>query len=88
MTTKILNHRQARWAELLSSYDFTIILIFGKKNSADGLSRHPDYAQDVPVPSGTIVPSAAFQAPFDESTELATAQQLFSVFESVVLPSN
>ena len=89
MTTKILNRRQARWAELLSSYDFTIIPIPGKKNSADGLSRRPDYAQDVVVPSGTIVPPAAFQpTTSDQSTGIPGAQQLFSVSNSVALPSN
>ena len=88
MTTKILNRRQARWAELLSSYDFTIIPIPGKKNPADGLSRRLDYAQDVVVPSGTIVSPAAFQPTTSaQSTGIPGAQQLFSVSNSVALPS-
>ena len=43
MTTKALNKRQARWAELLASYDFVIVYRKGKENPADGPSRRPDY---------------------------------------------
>jgi hypothetical protein len=43
-TTKILNGRQARWAEELSAYDFRIEHVKGKENTvADALSRRPDY---------------------------------------------
>jgi len=46
MTTKKLNGRQARWAEVLAEYDFTIQHCKGKDNSwADALSRRPDYMQ-------------------------------------------
>jgi hypothetical protein len=40
----VLSRRQARWAEILSSYDFLIEHLQGKKNPADGPSRRPDYA--------------------------------------------
>jgi hypothetical protein len=43
MTTKILNRRQMRWAELLAAYDFQIQWRRGKDNPADGLSRRPDH---------------------------------------------
>jgi len=43
MTTKALNGRQARWAELLAEYDFEIEYRTGKTNPADGPSRRPDY---------------------------------------------
>jgi hypothetical protein len=36
MTTKILNRRQARWAEILAGYDFVLIHTPGPKNPADG----------------------------------------------------
>ena len=56
MSTKALNCRQARWAELLTNYDFVLIPISGTKNPADGPSRRPDYAQDIPVPTGSLIP--------------------------------
>ena len=56
MSTKVLNRRQARWAELLAGYDFVLVHLPGVKNPADGPSRRPDYAQDVPVPTGSLLP--------------------------------
>jgi hypothetical protein len=41
-TSKVLSRRQARWAEILSSYDFVLEYFEGKKNWADGPSRSPD----------------------------------------------
>src|SRR5258706_12463783 len=42
-STKILNQRQARWAEILSEFDFTIVYRPGEKNGkADALSRRLD----------------------------------------------
>jgi hypothetical protein len=43
MTTKVLNSRQARWAERLAAFDFVIEHKPGVSNPADGLSRRPDY---------------------------------------------
>jgi hypothetical protein len=42
-TSKVLSRRQARWAEILSSYDFVIEHLEGKKNPANGPSRRHDY---------------------------------------------
>ena len=64
MTTKALNRRQARWAELLADYDFAFEHIPGKTNPADGPSRRPDYANDEDareVETGTIFPKSAFR---------------------------
>jgi Reverse transcriptase (RNA-dependent DNA polymerase)/RNase H-like domain found in reverse transcriptase/Integrase zinc binding domain/Chromo (CHRromatin Organisation MOdifier) domain/Aspartyl protease len=61
MTTKNLNRRQARWAELLANYDFVLVHVPGIKNPADGPSRRPDYAQDVPVPTGSLLPLRALR---------------------------
>jgi len=38
-TYKVLSRTQARWAEVLSSYDFTIQHLEGTKNPVDGPSR-------------------------------------------------
>ena len=59
-TTKSLNRRQARWSELLSSYDFVIIYHPGPKNGKpDALSRCPDYH-----PKGGGDPLDSFDKPF------------------------
>ena len=60
MTTKVLNRRQARWAELLASYDFVLLHTPGKKNPADGPSRRPDYSEN-PLPQGALIPSQALR---------------------------
>ena len=59
MITKILNRRQARWAEILSGYDFVLDHISGSENPADGPSRHPDYSIGVDLPGGTLIPLSA-----------------------------
>jgi hypothetical protein len=46
-TTKVLNRRQARWAEMLGSYNFMIVHRPGRDNTkANLLSRQPDYFPD------------------------------------------
>jgi hypothetical protein len=42
-TSKVLSRRQARWAEILSSYVFVIEHLEGKQNPADGPWRRSDY---------------------------------------------
>ena len=46
MTTKALTRRQARWAQALSAYDFTISYQLGKKNPANAPLRRLDYKLD------------------------------------------
>jgi hypothetical protein len=46
MGKKTLNARQARWAERLAAFDFTIEYRTGKSNPADAPSRRPDYKQE------------------------------------------
>ena len=49
-TTKVLNKRQVRWAEELSSYNFKISYRKGSENqAADALSRRPDYMEGIPA---------------------------------------
>ena len=44
LTTKVLNRRQARWAQELAGYDFRIFFRPGQQNGkADYLSRRPEY---------------------------------------------
>ncbi len=44
--TKVYNRRQARWAEKLSKFDFTIVFRPGRDGGKpDALSRRPDYAE-------------------------------------------
>lgn len=44
LTTKVLNRRQARWAQELAGYDFKIVYRPGPQNGrADALSRRADY---------------------------------------------
>ena len=48
-TTKVLNRRQVRWSEELSSYNFEIHYRKGSENTkADALSRRPDYMEERP----------------------------------------
>jgi hypothetical protein len=61
MTTKILNRRQARWAEFLANYDFVLTHIKGTKNPADGPSRRPDYMENVEPPTGALIPRSALR---------------------------
>ena len=43
-TTKVLNRRQARWAQELTGYDFKIVYRPGTQNGkADALSKRPEY---------------------------------------------
>ena len=44
LTTKVLNRRQARWAEILGNYNFVIKYVSGKSNvKSDALSHRLDY---------------------------------------------
>ena len=61
MTTKVLNRRQARWAEFLANYDFVLVHIKGTKNPADGPSRRPDYMENVELPTGALIPRSALR---------------------------
>lgn len=48
ITKRKLNGRQARWAERLADFDFTIEYRTGKTNPADGPSRRPDHQGSEP----------------------------------------
>jgi len=66
-TSKVLSRRQARWAGVLSSYDFTIQHLEGTKNPADGPSRRPDYEIGYETPVGRLLATlAATVEPYDD----------------------
>jgi len=81
-TTKIRNRRQARWAEILSEFNFKIVNRPGEKNlKADALSRRVDpelegqgQKQDL-----TIQMFKLGQFNLDESEELLVTRQLMAV---------
>jgi hypothetical protein len=50
-TSEVLPWRQACWAEILSSYDFVIEHLEGKKNPADEPSRHSEYKKGYARPT-------------------------------------
>jgi transposase InsO family protein len=55
-TTKTLNRRQVRWAELLGQHKFKIVYTPGKENGrADALSRRPDIAGTKEITKSTIL---------------------------------
>jgi hypothetical protein len=73
-TTKVLNRRQARWAELLSTFDFQIVYRKGTSNGKpDALSRRPELR---PQEGGTT--AAGTSAPFlkpEQYIEIAGYEQ-------------
>jgi len=55
----MLSRKQARWAEILSSYDFVIQHLEGKDNPADGPSRRPDYEERYKRPTPRLLATLA-----------------------------
>jgi len=80
MSTEILNRRQARWAELLSGYDFVLVHTPGSTNPADGPLRRPDYDTDIPQPSGSLLPPSVFQSDPPHSAQVFQMSAFLSVF--------
>jgi len=78
-TSKVLSGRQARWAEILSSYDFVIEHLEGKRNPADGPSRRPDYEIGYERPTARLLATLATNTvePYDDLLqEIKTAQAI------------
>ena len=47
MSTKILNRRQARWAEFLANYDFIFEYILEKINFANNSFQYSNYMKNI-----------------------------------------
>jgi hypothetical protein len=69
--TKVLSRRQARWAEILSAYNFKIEHLDGTKNPADGPFRRPDYERGYERPSARLLATCT-------STTSTSYQYLFA----------
>ena len=83
LTTKALNRRQARWAEMLGSYDFTISYRPGNQNTkADLLSRRVDY-----IPEGTKANNGPLNAPLLRPDQLKLYATGDKVVEEASMPS-
>jgi hypothetical protein len=75
-TSKVLSRRQARWAEILSSYDFVIEHLEGKTNPADGTSRRPDYEIGYERPIARLLaPLAATVEPSNDLLQVIKTAQ-------------
>lgn len=61
MSTKILNCRQARRAEILVGYDFFLSTPPGSKTPADGPSQCPYCTEDIDILTGTLIPAKALR---------------------------
>jgi hypothetical protein len=71
------SRRQARWAEILSSYDFVIEHLDGKKNPADGPSRRPNYEIGYERPTARLLATLAATTvePYDDHLQQINAAQ-------------
>jgi hypothetical protein len=72
-TTTVLSRRQARWAEIISAYDFKIEHLDGTKNPADKPSRRPDYEEGYERPSARLLAtstSTSYQYLFANDVEI------------------
>jgi len=65
-TSKVLSRRQARWAVIVSSYNFVIEQLAGNKNPADGPSRRPDYEIGYERPTAQLLATLSAVEPYDD----------------------
>jgi len=62
----VLSRRQARWAEIVSSYNFVIEHLAGNRNPADGTSRRPDYEIGSERPTAQLSAALTAVEPYDD----------------------
>jgi len=83
--SKVLSRRQARWAEILSSYDFVIEHLEGKKNPADGPSRRPDYEIGYERPTAQLLATLATNITVEPYDDLLPAIKAAQETDSLVI---
>lgn len=97
MTTTELDRRQARWAEKLAAFDFTIEHRPGARNPADAPSRRPDYepAKGESLDANALLPtlqrklrhsSIAMPQAQEGTTEAQVAAMLAQPWEPRIFP--
>jgi hypothetical protein len=84
-TSKVLSRRQARWAEILSSYHFVIEHLEGKKNPADGPSRRPDYEIGYERPTAQLLATLATNITIEPYDDLLPAIKAAQETDSLVI---
>ena len=62
----MLSRIQARWAEIVSSYDVVIDHLAGDRNPADGPSRCPDYKIGYERPTARLLATLTAIEPYDD----------------------
>ena len=79
-TTKVLNRRQARWAQELAGYDFRIFFRPGRQNvKVDYLSRRPEHRQETGgdrKPETILKPENLYD---EHTTHLVSGARVFSI---------
>jgi hypothetical protein len=88
-TTKVPSRRQASWAEILSTYDFTIEHLDGTKNQANGPSRRPDQEEGSERPSARLLAtytstSTCYQYLFANAVEIKPIEK--DLFTEIIEP--
>jgi hypothetical protein len=83
-TSKVLSRRQARWAEILSSYDFDIEHLEGKKHPAAGPSRRPDNEIGYERPTARLLATLAATTvePYDNLLQEIKAAQAIDALDA------
>jgi len=85
-TSTVLSRRQARWAEIISSYDCVIEHLEAKKKPADGPSIRSDYEMGYRGPTARLLASLLTDTiePYDDLHQEFKTAQAFDVLAADV----
>ena len=84
-TSKVLSRRHARWAGILSSYNFAFEHLEGKNNPADGPSRRPDYEIGHERPTAQLLATLATNINVELYDDLLPAIKAAQETDSLVI---